>query len=174
MRTLLALLTAGLLTGCGKPDINDRNLSNLSLNLEDFFEGSTTAHGQFQDLFGNIQRRFTVDIEGTWDGRVLTLVEDFVYDDGSTEQRIWTLTKTGADTWVGTAPGVLGEARGTENGDVFNWGYRIDLPVRKGTTRVRFDDWMWLLSEDRVLNRAYMHKFGIRIGEAIIIFEKTG
>ena len=173
MRNLLFALSFGLLAACGgKPDLGDRALSDLELNLEEFFEGRTVAYGQFQDLFGTVQRRFEVQIEGTWDGKVLTLVEDFVYDDGSTEQRIWSLTKTGEDTWVGTAPGVLGEANGTESGDTFNWGYRIDLPVREGTTRVRFDDWMWLLSEDRLLNIAYMHKYGIQVGAATIIFEK--
>ena len=53
-----------------------------------------------------------------------------------------------------------------------DWGYTIDLPVPDGTLRVTFDDWMWLLSEDRLLNRAYMERFGVTIGEVIITFEK--
>ncbi|MEM6466456.1 MAG: DUF3833 family protein, partial [Pseudomonadota bacterium] len=73
-------------------------------------------------------------------------------------------------SWEGTAPGVLGIASGVERGDVFNWRYAIDLPVPDGTLRVAFDDWMWRLDEDRVLNRAYMTKFGVDIGEVIIFF----
>jgi hypothetical protein len=111
-------------------------------------------------------------INGTWDGETLTLVEDFVYEDNSTEQRIWTLQKTGPETWQGTAPGVIGIATGEERGDTFNWQYLIDLPVPGGTLRVRFDDWMWKLNETRVLNRAYMKRFGVDIGEVIISFEK--
>ena len=38
--------------------------------------------------------------------------------------------------------------------------------------RVTFDDWMWLLSEDRLLNRAYMKRWGVDIGDVIIFFEK--
>lgn len=173
MKKTLALLAMLTLSACaGTPDLDDEVLSKRSLDLEKFFEGETVAHGQFQDLFGNVQRRFDVEISGTWDGRVLTLVEDFTYDDGETEQRIWTLEKTGEDTWKGTAPGVLGIATGREIGDTFNWTYRIDLPVRKGTMRVDFDDWMWLLTNDRMLNRAYVSRYGVRIGEAIIVFEK--
>jgi len=37
---------------------------------------------------------------------------------------------------------------------------------------VRFDDWMWQITETRVLNRAYMDKYGVEIGEVIIWFEK--
>ncbi|MDX1821995.1 MAG: DUF3833 domain-containing protein [Paracoccaceae bacterium] len=170
-----ALAAVLVLAGCtGKPALEDEKLSTRNLNLEEFFEGRTLAYGQFQDIFGTVRRRFEVEINGTWDGKTLTLVEDFVYEDGSTEQRVWTLLKTGADTWRGTAPGVIGEAFGEERGDAFNWRYTIDLPVPDGTLRVTFDDWMWLLSEDRLLNRAYMKRFGVDIGEVIITFEKQG
>ena len=170
----LALSALFLLAACsGRPSLDQEKLSDRQLNLEDFFVGDLVAYGQFKDLFGRVSRRFVVDIEGTWDGETLTLVEDFVYEDNSTEQRIWTLQKTGEDTWEGTAPGVQGVATGTESGDTFNWGYTIDLPVAGGeTVRVTFDDWMWLLSDDRLLNIAYMERAGIKVGEVIISFEK--
>jgi len=37
---------------------------------------------------------------------------------------------------------------------------------------VTFDDWMWQLTEDRLLNRAYMERFGVPVGEVIIMFER--
>jgi len=169
---LAALIMTGLVACSGKPDRGDKILSDRELNLEEFFEGRTVAYGQFQDLFGNVARRFEVQINGTWDGKTLTLVEDFDYDDGAVEQRIWTLEKTSDTTWRGTAPGVLGEATGVEHGDTFNWRYKIDLPIKEGTMRVAFDDWMWLLSDDRLLNRAYVTRYGVRIGEVILYFEK--
>lgn len=175
MMRLIALLFAMLaLTACasGRPSLNDPLLSERDLELEEFFAGDLVAYGQFQDRFGTVRQRFVVDIEGTWDGETLRLVEDFVYEDDTTEQRIWTLRQTSDETWEGTAPGVLGVAEGTENGDTFNWQYTIDLPVPDGTLRVTFDDWMWLLSEDRLLNIAYMERFGIEIGKVIITFEK--
>ncbi|WP_223428637.1 DUF3833 domain-containing protein [Tateyamaria pelophila] len=174
LRSVLALMLAFALSACaGRPSLDDPSLSARNLQLEEFFAGELTAHGQFQDIFGNVSRRFTVEIDGTWDGKTLRLVENFVYEDGSTEQRIWSLKKTGEDTWEGTAPGVIGIATGRESGDTFNWQYTIDLPISGGETlRVSFDDWMWLLTEDRLLNRAYMQRFGIPLGEVIITFER--
>jgi hypothetical protein len=171
---LLALAAFVLIAACsGRPSLDQEPLSDRQLNLEEFFTGDLVAYGQFKDLLGRVSRRFVVAIEGTWDGETLTLVEDFVYEDDSTEQRIWTLRKTGENTWEGTAPGVQGVALGVEAGDTFNWGYTIDLPVSGGeTVRVTFDDWMWLLSDDRLLNIAYMERFGITVGEVIITFEK--
>ncbi|QMU56859.1 MAG: DUF3833 family protein [Boseongicola sp.] len=174
----IALMASILVAGCtGKPALNDAALSDRDLNLEEFFEGETVAYGQFQDVFGTVRRRFEVEINGSWDGERLTLIEDFVYEDDATERRVWSLVKTGANTWQGTAPGVIGTAEGTERGDTFNWQYAIDLPVPSAdgtveTTRVTFDDWMWLLADDRLLNRAYIKKFGIHIGDVIIAFEK--
>ncbi|MEM1100731.1 MAG: DUF3833 domain-containing protein [Pseudomonadota bacterium] len=177
MRYIL-LCAAVLLAACtGKPSLDDPKLSDQELNLEEFFDGRLVAYGQFQDVFGTVRRRFEVVIEGSWDGETLTLVEDFLYEDGATEQRIWSLVKTGPETWEGTAPGVEGVATGEERGDVFNWRYTIDLPIPAAdgsveTLTVSFDDWMWLLSEDRLLNIAYMKRFGVDIGAVTITFEK--
>lgn len=167
-----------LLAACtGKPGPDDPLLSDRQLNLEEFFHGRLVAQGQFQDVFGTVRRRFDVAITGDWDGTRLRLVEDFVYEDSSTEQRIWTLTKTGPDNWTGTAPGVIGTATGVERGDTFNWRYTIDLPVPDAsgameTVRVTFDDWMWLTADNRLLNRAYMRRFGVDVGDVTINFEK--
>ena len=169
---IVSILSFLVLAACGAPSLDDPKLSDRKLDLEEFFDGRLIAYGQIQDLFGTVRRRFEVEVKGDWNGERLRLVEDFLYEDGATEQRIWTLTKTGPDTWEGTAPGVIGTATGEERGDTFNWKYEIDLPVPDGTLRVTFDDWMWLLSEDRLLNRAYMKRAGIDIGDVIITFEK--
>ena len=176
MRYAMFAVVLGLAGCVGKPALDDAKLSDKDFNLEEFFDGRITAKGQFQDVFGTVRRRFDVVVTGTWDGETLKLVEDFDYADGTQEQRIWRLQKTGpivADqSWTGFAEGVLGKATGQERGDTFNWKYRIDLPVPDGTLRVNFDDWMWDLGGGRVLNRAYMKKYGVDIGEVIITFEK--
>ena len=177
MRLILAAALM-LMTACtGKPSFDDPVLSDRQLNLEEFFDGELVAYGQFQDVLGTVRRSFVVTIDGDWDGERLRLLEDFVYEDGSTEQRIWTLTKTGDDSWTGTAPGVIGTATGQEDGNRFNWVYEIDLPVPSAdgtveTLRVSFDDWMWLLAEDRLLNLAYVKRYGLDIGTVTISFEK--
>lgn len=174
----LALLSVLLLSACaGRPSFDDPSLSTRELELEEFFDGKLVAHGQFQDLLGTVRRQFVVTIDGDWDGERLRLVEDFVYEDGSTEQRVWTLRKTGEETWEGTAPGVIGVAKGEERGDRFNWRYTIDLPVPSAsgpteTVRVSFDDWMWQLSNDRLFNRAYLRRAGVTLGDVSIWFEK--
>lgn len=177
MRLVFAMLCAfglgGLLSSCGRPDLSDAKLSAKELNLEEYFVGKTIAYGQFEDRFGTVRRRFKVEINGTWNGRDLRLEEVFAYSDGGRETRNWVLTKTGAETWTGTAEGVQGLAQGSESGDTFNWQYTIDLPRKDGgSQRVTFDDWMWLLEDGRLLNRAYMSRFGVTLGVVTIFFEQ--
>jgi hypothetical protein len=176
---LVMLFAIGLLAACtAKPSFDAASVDeNRKLNLEEFFDGELVAYGQFQDILGTVRRSFVVTIKGDWDGETLTLVEDFDYEDGAVEQRVWSLKKTGDDTWVGTAPGVIGTAVGIEQDNRFNWQYEIDLPIPAAdgtseTLRVTFDDWMWLLADDRLLNRAYVKRFGLDIGDVIISFEK--
>ena len=118
LKLCLIGICAGILTGCSAVKVQNYQNQTPELEIEQYFQGKTKAWGIFQDRFGTVRRRFTVDIHGTWDDQKqqLTLIEDFVYDDGEIEQRIWTITKTGEDQYTGKADGVIGQAIGKSAG----------------------------------------------------------
>ncbi|MEM7226049.1 MAG: DUF3833 domain-containing protein [Pseudomonadota bacterium] len=159
--------------GCSTMKPEDFAGREPRLLIEDYFVGHTKAWGLFQDRFGQVRRQFEVDIEGTWDGEMLTLVEDFLYDDGETEQRIWYITKTGAHTYEGRADDVIGVAEGHAAGNALNWTYRFALKVGESTWNVTFDDWMFLQADGVLINRAEVTKWGIELGEVTLMFKKT-
>lgn len=162
-----------LISACGgTPNLADFSEAKPELELQEFLSGKLTAQGIFQDRFGDVRRTFVVDIDGVWDGEVLTLTEDFVYEDGSEEQRIWRLTQTGPETWEGSAEGVIGVAKGEENGNAFNFVYTIDLKTPDGELRATFDDWLWQIDDQVMINRAYVSKFGVEIGQLSIFFRR--
>ncbi len=170
--TILAVLFLTLLTGCSgmKPeDFADRE---PRFRIEEYFAGKTRAWGIFQDRFGTLRRQFVVDIDGTWDGETLTLVEDFVYDDGETEQRVWRIAKSGAHSYEGRADGVIGIAKGESYGNALNWRYDFALKVGDSVWNVHFDDWMFLQGDGVMINRASVSKFGIELGQVTIAFRK--
>ncbi len=140
--------------------------------IEDYFSGRTQAWGIFQDRFGKPRRQFQVDIEGIpYDDR-FELIEDFLYDDGQTERRVWTITKKGENGYEGCADDVLGTACGIVNGNTLNWRYKFMLSISGRKWKVEFDDWFFQLSDDILLNRARVNKLGIRLGEATIVFSR--
>jgi hypothetical protein len=68
---------------------------------------------------------------------------------------------------------VVGEASGQVRGNAFNWRYTLRLPVDGRTYDVQFDDWMYLMDDRVMLNKAVMSKFGLRLGEVTLTFVKS-
>ena len=109
---------------------------------------------------------------GTWSDNVGTLTENFDYYDGQKQQRIWTIKKLENGQYEGTAFDILGKAIGRTEGNAVQWNYIMDLPVGDATYRIRFDDWMWVLNDNVLINRSYLKKFGFTVAELTIFMQK--
>ena len=144
-----------------------------TFELERYFVGRTLAWGIVQDRSGRLRRRFTVDMEGHWDGKVLRLEEAFDYDDGTTSHRTWTVRRTGPTSYEGEAADVIGKAVGIGQGPTLTWRYRLRLPIGRRTWTIAFHDVMFLQDREVMINRAEMRKFGLRLGDLTIMFRRV-
>lgn len=173
-RTGAALAVAGVLAlaGCAHPTPADYAREQPVLDLARYFDGPMRAHGLFTDRSGRVVRRFTVDLVGRWHGDEGVLEEDFRYSDGQTQRRVWHLQRGADGRWTGRADDVVGIAEGQARGNALNWRYTLALPVDGRTWEVAFDDWMFLVDDHVMLNRARMSKFGITLGEVTLSFHK--
>lgn len=170
----IAVALAGLLTltGCASVEVSDYAAEKPELDLSRYFNGTIDADGMFQDRSGKVVKRFHVVIEASWKGPVGTLDERFTYSDGSTQRRVWTVTKLDANHYSGRADDVVGEASGEARGNALRWKYVMALPVDGKVYNVDFDDWMFLMDDRVMLNRSVMSKFGFRLGEVSLSFRK--
>ena len=163
------------LTGCVSMTPEDFVNKSPKFILEKYFQGKTRAWGLFEDRFGIVRRQFVVDIVGVWDGSVLTLDENFVFDDGERDFRQWRIRKLTDGTYEGRADDVVGTAKGIASGNTLYWTYTLNLKLNSGSSiNVKLDDWMFLQSGGVLLNRARMSKFGINIGQISISFQRQG
>ncbi|MFO0443390.1 MAG: DUF3833 domain-containing protein [Betaproteobacteria bacterium] len=170
---LAALLAASaLVLGCASPAPADYAGEKPVLDLKRYFNGELVAHGIFTDRSGKVARRFVVQLTGTWTGNQGVLDERFIYSDGKTERRVGRLTELGGGRWEGRADDVVGIATGVSSGNALNWRYTLALPVDGKVYEVQFDDWMYLVDDKVMLNKATMSKFGIRLGEVTLSFTK--
>ena len=170
--TVTVLVLLGL-TGCMAMTSDDFTDKSPKFVLEKYFHGKTRAWGLFEDRFGNVRRQFVVDINGNWDGTILTLDEDFLFDDGEKDFRQWRIRKLKDGTYEGRADDVIGTAKGVASGNTLHWSYVLDLKRDGGSSiKVKLDDWMFLQSGGVLLNRARMSKFGIELGQITISFKK--
>jgi hypothetical protein len=82
------------------------------------------------------------------------------------------LTDHGGGRYSGRADDVVGVAVGVAAGNALNWRYTLALPLDGRVVEVQFDDWMFLMDERVMLNKAAMSKFGIRLGEVTLAFTR--
>ena len=175
---LLGSLAVGL-TSCAqwllRADMSDYANQRPVLKLEEFFDGKSYAYGIFEDRFGNLKRQFRVQIDGRIDLGRLILDEQFIYDDGETARRVWTIDNLGPDEsgltrYQGRADDVDGTATGQVSGNVLSWSYDIVLSMSGQQLQVRFDDFIYQLDQDIAINRAFVSKWGVEIGSVTLVF----
>ena len=160
------------LSGCASHSIESYRNQKPTLDLRQYFNGTLDAYGVFTDRSGAVVKRFTVVMACNWVGNEGTLDEDFTYSDGTKQKRIWRLTALPDGRYTGRADDVVGTANGQAVGNAFNWKYTLALPVDGTVYDVQFDDWMYLMTDKVMLNKATMSKFGVSLGEVTLSFTK--
>ena len=167
-----AAATALLLSGCASNHIDAYKGEKPELDLRSYFNGTLDAYGVFTDRSGKVVKRFTVVMQCTWSGDDGVLDEAFSYSDGSTQRRVWRIKKLPDGQYTGQADDVVGVALGQARGNALNWRYTLALPVDGKVYEVQFDDWMYLMTPNVMLNKASMSKFGIFLGEVTLSFTR--
>ncbi|WP_257287746.1 MULTISPECIES: DUF3833 domain-containing protein [unclassified Endozoicomonas] len=142
------------------------------LTIEQYFQGMTYARGEFVDRFGNIRNHFEVIMKGWTEGDELILDEDFIYEDGSTSNRLWKIKILADRHYEGRASDLIGLATGRSQGNTFNWTYEMNLPIKGINWRVKFDDWLFLQENGQILNIADVSKWGFTLGTLNFYFSK--
>lgn len=168
------VLGLSLLAGCAGPKVDDYRGERPALDLAAYFNGKLDGWGIVRNRSGKVVKRFQVEITGTWQGGSGTLTEDFTYADGSKSRRVWNIVKVEANHYRGTAADVIGEAMGEARGNALQWRYVLAVPVDGKTYNVNFDDWMYLVDDEVMLNKSDMSKYGVGLGEVILSFRKRG
>jgi hypothetical protein len=173
---LAAAVLAGLLSGCASPQLADYAAEKPVLDMRQYFSGTVDAYGIFTDRSGKVLKRFSVVMKCSWEGapgqETGVLDEAFSNSDGTKDRRVWTLKRSQDGSYTGTAADVVGQARGEEKGNAFRWGYTLKLPVDGKIVEVQFDDWMYLMTDKVMLNKAVMSKYGVKLGEVTLSFVK--
>lgn len=172
--SFMLLLAIGM-SSCSSPDVSAHRDAEPKLSLEEFFTGKSVAYGIFEDRFGQLKRQFRVEITGMRDANKLVLDEVFLYDDGEKARRIWTITNLGKDedgltVYQGEAEDVLGFAKGKAAGNVLNWAYDIELDIGDQMLKVRFEDFIYQMSDELAINRAHVTKWGVELGTVTLVF----
>ena len=168
---LLALVM--LLSSCAMKPPPPDNLGDAFV-LERDLIGQTVATGGFSAIDGT-DKQFVAYIDGSWDGEVVTLVEDFEYADGLKERKTWVLTKLPNGEFSGVREDVVGTARGYQDGKVFRLEYTMAPPKEDGTPgrEMKFRDVIAKQADGTIINNATVGLWGLKVATVSLVMERV-
>jgi hypothetical protein len=170
----LSALGVVSLSGCAGVSVESYKSETPVFSLREYFNGPVRAWGIFTDRSGQVQKRFSVEMNCSWQGEAGTLDESFLYSDGTRQRRIWHLLDRGQGRFEGRADDVVGVALGETSGNAFRWSYTMALKVGEQVWHVEFDDWMYLMDGQVLLNKSAMSKWGFHLGDVTLSFSRPG
>jgi len=139
------------------------------LGLVDAFSGRATGVGEFKVWLTGDERRFTALLNGTVTGqtgaRRLTVVEDFIYDDGDKNRLTWVFDEVGAGRWNGKREDTVGVAEVIEKEGVIRLTYTADFVSPTGTTRLGFSDVIYDAGGGLIINDAIVTRWGLPVAK---------
>lgn len=144
------------------------------LTLDQAFLGQKRGTGAFRVWLTGDERRFTALLNGSLSrgGQRLTVVEDFVYDDGQKDRLTWVFDRTGPGRWTGRREDTVGAASVIEHDGEIRLSYIADFKSLSGVTRLGFEDVIYLRDDGVIVNDAVVSRAGFPVGS--VRFEIRG
>ena len=140
------------------------------LVLEEFFNGDLMAEGGFTNVWTGSKRGLSVKMNGHWDGKALTLKEDFAYSDGEADKKTWVFTKLSDGVYSGIREDVTVPAEIRRDGNDVLFSYVAHI----GGLDLSFHDRLTQLDATVVRNTADVYWLGfIKVGEVELTIKRA-
>jgi hypothetical protein len=161
---------AGVISSCASTSTYINN--QPTLKIQSYFNGSLKAHGIVLNRQGQVTRYFAIDMKGSWHQNKGTLNEVIQYNDGEKQVRQWHFILQDPNHFMATAKDAVGYAQGTQFGNAVHMVYTLNVTIDRTVYAINFDDWIYKMTDEKVINRTTLSKFGIGLGEVIITYDK--
>lgn len=146
------------------------------ITLVSAFRGRTTGRGHFRVWVTGDERRFTARLNGTVKGaegaRTLTVVEDFLYDDGQKDRLTWVFTEIGPGRWRGKREDTVGDAEVVEEDGRIRLSYTADFRSTSGVNRLEFQDIIYADPDGTLINDAVVSRAGIPVASVRFVIRR--
>jgi hypothetical protein len=173
LRCVSVALFALAALGCASMQPQQFANSAPRFDLIAYFTGPTRSWGVIENRARDPKSRFRTAITERRVGASLQLTQDFTFEDGHTQQRIWHLRQVDEHRYDATASDVVGIATGYAWGNTFHWEYTLQLKAGNPLSRVHMKHWMYLAADgDLMINRVVISKFGVALAQTTEYFRR--
>ncbi len=157
-----------LISGCQAVKVDQYTGREPLMDPKDFFQGKLRAHGVIKDYQGFVARSFNAEVTACWQDNIGVLDEQFVFDDGELQSRVWRLMLEADGSYVATAGDVKGAGQAVTAGNAMFLDYVLTIPFNEGTIDVSVDDKMYRVHDNILINESVLRKFGLPVGSILL------
>lgn len=104
--------------------------------------------------------------------RTLTVVEDFLYDDGQKDRLTWIFREQGPGRWTGKREDTVGEATVIEADGRITLIYTADFRSPSGVNRLGFQDILYAAPDGTIVNDAVVSRAGIPVASVRFVIRR--
>lgn len=170
---LLVLVLSLWCSGCSSLSSSDFASATPRFEPEKFFEGPVRSWGVVETRGGLPKSRLRADLSGHRDGDDLVLTQDFTFEDGRKQRRVWNIRRIDDHRYEAVSSDVSGSSVGHASGNTFHWIYYLQLRPGNRLSRVRMEHWMYLLGDgETMINRVTIRKFGFVLAQTTEYFRR--
>ena len=170
-RKLLTMLAmAPILSSCST-NLSQYQDNTPVFSMTEFFTGELCAKGLVRNRDASVYRKFIAEIKARSSHEEVILDEQFVFDDGEKQERVWIFKKQGSG-WSGSAGDVVGNAVGKTSGDTLHLTYQLKITSDGDEVIVDMDDWLHLVDENTLMGSTNITKWGFDVGQIDIFIQK--
>jgi hypothetical protein len=91
--------------------------------------------------------------------------QHLTFQDGTRQERDWTLWRSGPEHYDATANDMVGTAKGEATGNVFHWQWTLARSPGNGLLNVTMQQWMYQMADGSVVIRSTISKLDIILAE---------
>lgn len=138
-----------------------------------FFEGPTRSWGVIESRSGQPRSRFRTEMMGRRDGNDLVITQDFTFEDGRQQHRVWRMRRIDDHRYEATANDTVGVSHGLAYGNAFHWEYTLALRPGNPLANLRFKLWMYLQADGQtMINKVTISKLGVIVARTTEHFHR--
>jgi hypothetical protein len=173
-RCLVAICAgAALLAGCDRrpdPVIG----TGSGFDPITFFSGHIHSWGVVESRSGEPTETVETDCLGHLNGAGhLEMSQHLTFQDGTVQDRVWTMSRAGSGRFQATANDMIGTADGRAEGRMFHWQWVLARSPGNPLMNVTMEQWMYRLPDGTGLIRTTISKLGIILAEVTEQFTRV-
>ena len=117
------------------------------MDLKKLFDGNLEGFAIKQDATGKIIKTFTAKINGKWEENKGVVQFNYIYGDGSKDNRTWLITVNSDNTFDAVGHDVATAAKGKQIGNASQSIYSLMVGTKADKEEVNFEDKIYLVDE---------------------------